>query len=195
MNKPVSQTSDSPVRERLLDAADRLFYREGVRAVGIDRVLAEANAAKASLYSNFGCKDELIAAYAVRKADMARAGIETYVGDAPPEARVLRFFDFLVDWVASEHFRGCPMQHIVGELPDAEHPARRVAAEQRNWLLQRLTEWSDAAGVDDPQRIAGVLLILFDGAVASALQDGMERARQARWAAERLLESAKRQGD
>ena len=60
------KTSEIGVRDRLLAAADRLFYREGVRAVGIDRVLAEADAAKASLYQHFGCKDQLVASYLER---------------------------------------------------------------------------------------------------------------------------------
>ena len=71
------------VRDRLLDTADRLFYQEGVRAVGIDRVLAEADAAKASLYQHFGCKDQLVASYLERRTVDARATIEAYLADTP----------------------------------------------------------------------------------------------------------------
>src|SRR6202045_4100195 len=87
-------TADVPKvngRDRIVAAADRLFYSEGVRAVGIDRVLAEADAAKASLYAHFGCKDELIAVYLERRAAAARARIEAFVADAPPAQRALRF--------------------------------------------------------------------------------------------------------
>src|SRR5262245_13853444 len=102
--RPPARTAAAPeapaaVRDRLLDAADRLFYAEGVRAVGIDRVLEEANAAKASLYSHFGCKDELVAAYVARRSAMARESIETYVAAVPPRARARRFFDWVVEWV------------------------------------------------------------------------------------------------
>jgi len=76
------QSSAVGVRDRLLDAADRLFYQEGVRAVGIDRVLAEADAAKASLYQHFGCKDQLVASYLERKTADARAQIERLFEDA-----------------------------------------------------------------------------------------------------------------
>lgn len=187
MRKTATKTFDAPVRDRLLAAADRLFYQEGVRAVGIDRVLAEAGVAKASLYSNFGCKDELIAAYVARRAHAAREAIDSYVDGSSPAQRALRLFDFLVDWTACDDFRGCPMQLVVGELPDENHPARRVAADQRHWLMERLIEWSAAAGAADPERSAGALLVLFDGAIAASLQDGPQRACEARWAAERML--------
>ncbi len=175
------------VRERLLDAADRLFYEEGVRAVGIDRVLAEAHAAKASLYSHFGCKDELVAAYVARRTEAARASIDAYVGAFPQGERAVRFFDYVIDWTRQPDFRGCPVQHVVGELADREHPAHQLAHEQRHWLIGRFTEWARAAGAAEPARMGGALLALFDGAVAAAEQDGPQRARDAKWAAQRLL--------
>jgi len=175
------------VRERLLDTADHLFYQEGVRAVGIDRVLAEANAAKASLYLHFGCKDELIAAHVERRVVAARSQIETYLRSTPPSERALRFFDWVVEWVKSPDFRGCPLQHIVAEISDPKHPARAMAATQREWLLARFSEWARAAGVANPGATAGALLVLFDGAIAASEQDGPQRARDARWTAEQLL--------
>jgi len=179
--------SDTGVRDRLLDAADRLFYREGVRAVGIDRVLAEADAAKASLYQHFGCKDQLVASYLERKTGDARVHIEAYLADTPPSQRALKFFDWVVDWTESKDFRGCPLQHTVSELTDAAHPARAVAHAQREWFKERLLEWSIAAGVKDAKAIARALIVLFDGAVAGAEVDGPQRARDARWMARQLL--------
>jgi len=175
------------VRERLLDTADHLFYKEGVRAVGIDRVLAEADAAKASLYLHFGCKDKLIAAHVERRVAVARVQIEAYLSDTPPNERALRFFDWVVEWVQSPDFRGCPLQHIVAEISDPKHPARTVAAAQREWLLGRFTEWARAAGVANTGATAGALLVLFDGAIAASEQDGPQRARDARWMAGQLL--------
>ena len=118
------KTSEVAVRDRLIDAADRLFYREGVRAVGIDRVLAEADAAKASLYQHFGGKDQLVASSLERRTVDARAHIEAYLADTPPSQRALKFFDWVVEWAESKDFRGCPLQHTVSELTDAAHPAR-----------------------------------------------------------------------
>jgi len=175
------------VRDRLLDAADRLFYREGVRAVGIDRVLAEADAAKASLYQHFGCKDQLVASYLERRTAGARASIEAYLADTPPSERALRFFDWVVDWAESKDFRGCPLQHTVSELTDAAHPARAVAHGQREWFAERFLEWTKAARVKDPKVMARALLVLFDGAVAGSEVDGPQRASDARWMAKKLL--------
>jgi AcrR family transcriptional regulator len=181
------KASEVGVRDRLLNAADRLFYREGVRAVGIDRVLAEADAAKASLYQHFGCKDQLVASYLERKTGDARVQIEAYLADTPPSQRALRFFDWVVDWTESKDFRGCPLQHTVSELTDAAHPARAIAHAQREWFKARLFEWSTAAAVKDAKAIARALIVLFDGAVAGSEVDGPQRARDARWMAEKLL--------
>jgi AcrR family transcriptional regulator len=175
------------VRDRLLDAADRLFYQEGVRAVGIDRVLAEADAAKASLYQHFGCKDQLVASYLERRSEYARAAIEAYLADTPPAQRALKFFDWVVEWAESKGFRGCPLQHTVTELTNAAHPARAVAHGQRQWFSGRFLAWTMAAGVKDAKATARALMVLFDGAVAGSEVDGPQRARDARWMARKLL--------
>ena len=182
-----TKTAEIDVRDRLLGAADRLFYREGVRAVGIDRVLAEAEAAKASLYQHFGCKDQLVASYLERRTADARAKIEAYLADTPASQRALKFFDWVVEWAESKEFRGCPLQHTVSELTDAAHPARAIAHGQREWFAERFLEWTKAAGVKDPKVTARALVVLFDGAVAGSEIDGPQRASDARWLARKLL--------
>ena len=182
-----TKTAEIGVRDRLLGAADRLFYREGVRAVGIDRVLAEAEAAKASLYQHFGCKDQLVASYLERRTAAARAKIEAYLADTPASQRALKFFDWVVEWAESKEFRGCPLQHTVSELTDAAHPARAIAHGQREWFAERFLEWTKAAGVKDPKVTARALVVLFDGAVAGSEVDGPQRASDARWLARKLL--------
>ena len=92
-------------------------------------------------------------------------------------------------WAESPDFRGCPVQHVVRELADPAHPARALAAAQREWLIARCAEWARAAGAANPERTGGALLVLFDGPVAASEQDGPERARDARWTAERVLRS------
>ena len=182
-----AKAAEIGVRDRLLDAADRLFYQEGVRAVGIDRLLAEADAAKASLYQHFGGKDQLVASSLERRTVDARANIEAYLADTPPSQRALKFFDWVVKWVESKDFRGCPLQHTVSELTDAAHPARAIAQSQRAWFAERFREWTTAAGVKDPKATARALVVLFDGAVAGSEVDGPQRARDARWMAKKLL--------
>jgi AcrR family transcriptional regulator len=173
-----------------MDVADRLFYEEGVRAVGIDRVLAEADAAKASLYAHFSCKDDLVAAYVQRRVDDARARLDVFMAAVPPAERALRLFDWVIDWTEQPDFRGCPVLHVVSELADARHPARVIAADQRAWVHRQLVTWARDAGAAEPERVAGALQVLFDGAVVAAEQDGPQRARDARWMAEQLLANA-----
>ncbi len=187
MARKIPKSGEPGVRDRLLDAADRLFYTEGVRATGIDRLLAEADAAKASLYSHFGCKDELVASYLERRIAAAREQIDAFTSAVPPGERALRIFDWVAEWVESPEFRGCPIQRVVSEIADPAHPACVAAAGQREWLLGRFTEWVKAAGVSNPVRVAGALMVLFDGAVTASEQDGPQRAKDARWAAKVLL--------
>jgi AcrR family transcriptional regulator len=175
------------VRDRLLETADRLFYHEGVRAVGIDRVLAEAGAAKASLYQHFGGKDQLVASCLERRVMHGRASVEAYLRDTPPSQRALRFFDWVVLWAKSEDFRGCPLQHTLSELTDPAHPARSVALAQRAWFTERFLEWTTAAGVRDAKATARALMVVFDGALAGSEVDGPQRASDARWMARKLL--------
>lgn len=179
--------ADLSVRDRLLDTADRLFYHEGVRAVGIDRVLAEAGAAKASLYQHFGGKDQLVASCLERRAARGRASVEAYLADTPPSEHALRFFDWVLWWAKSQDFRGCPLQHTLSELTDVSHPARTVALAQREWFAERLLEWTMAAGVKDAKATARALMVVFDGALAGSEVDGAQRARDAQWLARKLL--------
>ena len=151
-----------------------------MRAVGIDRVLSEADAAKASLYQHFGSKDQLVASYLERKTKDARASIEAYLAGTPPSQRALKFFDWVVEWAESKDFRGCPLQHTVSELTDAAHPARAIAHDQRAWFAERLREWTTAAGAKDSKATARALMVLFDGAVAGSAVDGPQRASDAR---------------
>jgi AcrR family transcriptional regulator len=154
--------------------------------VGIERVLAEADAAKASLYQHFGCKDRLVASYLERRTVDARANIEAYLADTPLSQRTRKFFDWVVEWAESKNFRGCPLQHTVSELTDAAHPARIIAHDQREWFAERFREWTTAAGVKDPKATARALMVLFDGAVAGS-EVGPQRASDARWLAKKLL--------
>lgn len=188
-SKNTTDKDAASVRQRLIDSADRLFYQEGFRAVGIDRVLAEAGAAKASLYAHFGSKDELVAACIERRTLDAKAQILAYVEAVEPEQRPLRLFDFLVDWVSQDTFRGCPVQHLVAEFPEAGHPARQQANLQRQWLQGQLELWCGEAALSDAKQTARALAVLFDGALAAAEQDGPERASDARWAAAQLLDA------
>jgi AcrR family transcriptional regulator len=187
-SKGKQSVEPASVKQRLLDTADRLFYAEGIHAVGIDRVLAEADAAKASLYQHFGSKDGLIAACVQRRVEQGRAQVVAFIQDVPPAQRALSIFDWIVAWAESTDFRGCPLQHVVSEIPKPEHPARQIAAEQREWFRTQFVDCLKAAGVRDRARMADALIVLYDGALAASEQDGPQRARDARWIAKQLLQ-------
>src|SRR6266849_2846581 len=159
--------------ERILAAADKLFYGQGIRAVGVDAVAAEAGVSKRTLYNYYPSKDDLIAAYlTARFRHLAPS-------DAPAREQILG------------SFRGCPYVNAVTELGDAKHPASGIALqfkEQRRLWFRALLERLD---VKNPDALATQLQILFEGALASALVRGDPAlARSARDAAAVLLDAA-----
>jgi AcrR family transcriptional regulator len=174
-------------RDRLLAAADELFYAEGVHTVGIDRIIERAGVAKASLYSAFGSKDELIRAYLENQHRHRRerllAGLERYDN---PRDRLLGVFDVLGEIAATPGFRGCAFHNAGAEsvTPGVE----QVADASRAWTRGVFTELARAAGVADPAALADQFMILWDGASVGARMDHRpDTIALARRMAERLL--------
>ena len=171
--------------DKILAAADRLFYQEGIRAVGVDTVAAEAGVSKRTLYNHYPSKDHLIAAYLTARFRPLPPS------DAPAREQILGAYDRLERLIADGSFRGCPYVNAVTEIGDPKHPAVAIAVqfkeERRLWyraLLERL-------GARDPDGLATQLQILFEGGLASALVRGDPGlARSARAAAEVLLDAA-----
>ena len=180
VDRPVS----SPA-ERILAAADKLFYAQGIRAVGVDTVSAEAGVSKRTLYNHYPSKDALIAAYLTARFKQLAPS------DAPAREQILGNFDRLERLIADGSFRGCPYVNAVTELGDARHPAAAIALqfkEQRRLWFRALLE---RLGAKDSEGLATQLQILFEGALASALvRRDPALARSARDAAEVLLAAA-----
>ena len=178
-------------RERLLAAASELFYEEGIHTVGIDRVLERAGVAKASLYSTFGSKDELVRAYLLLRAERRQRRIsERLARLADPRARILAVFDVLGEVAAEPGFRGCAFVNASAEGPRGETPVARTCADIRGWLRGLFTELARAAGAAEPARLAGALVLLYDGASVGAAMDGDPgRARVAKAVATQLLDA------
>jgi AcrR family transcriptional regulator len=180
-------------RDRLLDAADELFYAEGVHVVGIDRIIARAGVAKASLYNSFGSKDELVRAYLQRRyerrKDAITRTIEPY--DTPRE-RLLAIFDYLDELIGEQDFRGCAFQRANAESsPDA--PSAEVSQVSRAWTRALFSDLARDAGALDPACIGQQLVMLYDGAIVSAqLDENRDAARMAKAAADELLTAALR---
>jgi AcrR family transcriptional regulator len=173
------------MQERILKTADRLFYRRGIRAVGVDTIAAEIGISKRTLYNYFPSKDALIVAYLSRRLQ------PTETSDLPPAEQVLGDFDRLERAFASAGFRGCAFVNAVAELGEPTHAANKLAIaykEQRRTWFRRLLIRLD---VPDPDGLATQLMLLVDGAIAAALVRGDPKmARAAREAARVLLIAA-----
>ena len=171
-------------RDRILATACDLFYREGIRAVGIDRIIAEAGVAKASLYANFSSKDDLIVAYLACLRDVWQAEVDAELaGIDDPVAGIRRLFELVGDDFGDSTFRGCPFGNAAAEFPDPSHPSRSVTDEYRSWLRERLAGLAGAAGLEDPAAVATALVLVYDGACVSAKLDDAASVRAATMAA------------
>lgn len=168
---PTDDPSVSPieVRDRILATASDLFYRRGVRAVGVDLVVEKAGVAKTSLYRHFRTKDDLIAAFLRREDedfwacwDRAAQGHET---DARAELEAQ--LEWIGDRVGRPGYRGCPQINVAAEFPDIDHPARAVAVAHKRELRRRLKDIADRLHAKHPDDLALKLSLLINGAFVS----------------------------
>jgi AcrR family transcriptional regulator len=163
-----------PPKERILAAASDLFYRHGIRAVGVESIAEAAETNKMTLYRHFASKDELVAEYlrrSAREADCCWAELEReHPGD--PLAQLRAWFGEMADHVASPDLRGCPLANAAVELPEKGHPARAVIEECKNAALARVVALSRAAGLSEPELLAEELNLLLEGARVTAQSVG-----------------------
>jgi AcrR family transcriptional regulator len=167
----VTSRRTEDARDRLLAAANELFYGEGVHTVGIDRVIEHAGVAKATLYSVFGSKDELIRAYLTHRHQgwEERIARKLAVYETPRD-RLLGVFDWLGDAFANPAFRGCAFMNACAEdSPDG--PAREPADAYRQSVRSLFHRLAEAAGAVEPDHLAGQLGLLYDGATVAAAMD------------------------
>ncbi|HTR91516.1 MAG TPA: TetR/AcrR family transcriptional regulator [Trebonia sp.] len=177
-------------RERLLDAANELFYAEGVHTVGIDRVIERAGVAKASLYNTFGSKDELVRAYLegrhTRMAGRITAYIERY---ADPRDKLLGVYEAQGELFAEPGYRGCAFVSASAESPG--EAVSRASDDYRRWVRSLFTDLAAEAGAAEPERLARQLHMIYDGASLSTRMDrDPAAAANARAAAAILLDAA-----
>ncbi|MFF7212802.1 TetR/AcrR family transcriptional regulator [Streptomyces sp. NPDC008238] len=178
-------------RERLLTAADELFYAEGVRTVGIDRVIERAGVAKASLYNTFGSKDELVHAYLQSRHAATTARILAFLERCEtPRDRLLGVFDAQSESFRGPGHRGCAFIAASAEA-EVGSGTERASRDYRAWVRALFTDLARQAGVPDPETLARRLHLLYDGCAVSARMDAdPEAADVARAAAEILLDAA-----
>jgi AcrR family transcriptional regulator len=155
-----------PPRERLLAVAAELFYRHGIRAVGVEAIAEAAGTNKMTLYRHFPSKDELVAEYlreAAREADRCWHAYErAHPGD--PLAQIRAWLAEMADHLAHPGERGCAFANAAVELPDKAHPARRVIEDYKVALRNRLIDLCRRAGLSDPEMLADELHLLLEGA-------------------------------
>ncbi len=176
-------------RERLLAAANELFYAEGVHTVGIDRVIERAGVAKASLYNTFGSKDELVKVYLEGRHAIVAARITRYIEryDDPRE-RLLGVFEAQGELFAEPGYRGCACGSASAEAPGMG--GSRAADEYRGWVRGLLTGLARDAGAPDPEALGRQLHMIYDGSSLSARMDrDPSAAVTARAAAVALLDA------
>jgi AcrR family transcriptional regulator len=167
----MASTRTEEARERLLAAANELFYAEGVHTVGIDRVIEHAGVAKATLYSAFGSKDELIRAYLTRRHEVWKEGVAEKLATCDtPRDRLLGVFDWLSERFARPGFHGCAFMNACAEGRPGG-PAKEPADAYRESVRSLFSELAAAAGAVDPEHLAGQLALLYDGATVAARMD------------------------
>lgn len=154
------------VRDRLLDTAAELFYREGARAVGVDLVVARTGVAKTSLYRHFPSKDDLIAAVLERDDQRYWANWDRIARrlEADPGAQLLEQVQWIAQYIARPEFRGCAFLNAATEFPTANHPARRIALRHKAELRSRLRALTGRLRLKAPDELADQLVLLIDGA-------------------------------
>lgn len=167
---PSESRADSPPRERLIDAATRLFCRYGINSVGVDAIVAAAGTAKTTLYKIFGSKDALVDAVLAREGEKWRAWFLAEIdAGASARERLERIGPALKHWFEAEDFYGCPFINAVGESDKADDRMRTLALAHKKIVLDRVATLCAEAGLAAPLETAHALGLAIDGAIVAAL--------------------------
>lgn len=166
---PAAAGSAPRAADRILDVARKLFYLEGIRAIGVDEIVKQAGVTKPSLYRSFASKDELAASYLRyyeqefwKRFDEA---VATHPGD--PRRQILAFLSRVGTRAVQEGYRGCGMTNAAVEYPEPGHPARVVGEANKRELRRRLRQMAKDMGAGDPDTLGDGLLLLIEGAYIS----------------------------
>jgi AcrR family transcriptional regulator len=189
---PAQTGHRASARERLLAAANELFYAEGVQTVGIDRIIERAGVAKASLYNLFGSKEELVAAYLASRHDATTGRLTAAIEQFDePRQKILAVFDAQAQQYAQGDFHGCAFIAASTEAPQGG--LVELAADQfRAWIRAMFTDLAEQAGARDPLTLGRQLHLIYDGAGLAGRMDHHDPAiaPSAREAVEALLDAA-----
>ncbi|WP_454062267.1 TetR/AcrR family transcriptional regulator [Candidatus Nitrospira salsa] len=177
-------------KERLVESALQLFYERGFHATGIDMILAKANVSKPTLYKYFDSKDALILAALHRRDESVRQWFITEIEQraATPAERILALFDVLAEWFQSPNFQGCMFINATAEYAQHDHPVHQASAKHKRVFGQYILTLAKDAGLANPDELTAQILVLMEGAIATAHVSGPGIvAQQARKTVEILL--------
>ncbi|MEV0364661.1 TetR/AcrR family transcriptional regulator [Nocardia fusca] len=189
--KPVAAAGPVSTRDRLLDAAARLFYEQGVH-IGIDTLCRAAGVSKRSMYQLFDSKDELMAASLLERTapSYQDALIPAADDNRPPRVRILHVFEQLEALEQRHNFHGCPFVAAAVEIKSPDHPASQVARRQKDKLTAFFQEEAEHGGADNPDQLARQLTFVFDGASARSVVQAQRLDGLAITTAATLLDAA-----
>lgn len=170
--RPALEQADA-ARERILETASALFYAQGYRAVGVDRLIADSGVAKMTFYKHFPSKDDLIAAYLTSANAQFWAWFDqTISGITSPRTQLEAVFDGVGKLVSSPACLGCAFAHAAAEFPDPTHAGHAVALQHKRSVLERFETMARQAKARNPHELAQDLLIIMDGAWVAARMFG-----------------------
>jgi len=162
--------NETRARDRVFQVAADLFYRDSIRAVGVETIVKQAGVAKISLYRSFESKDDLIVAYLEnRNVDYWRNVDRIIAGEQDdPRAQMRALVSYVAGRATTSGYRGCPFINYASEFPDPSHPGHRVVDQNKREMRRRLVELSKAIGASRPAQLADALFLLIEGAYASS---------------------------
>jgi AcrR family transcriptional regulator len=180
MRRGAPRRGEPSARERLIETAIELFYQEGIRAIGIDTLVARSGLSKSSLYRTFASKEEVIAAFAEEQNRRFWGWwdetITRHAGS--PRRQIEALFEGIAAQIANPRFRGCPFINLATEFPDRQHPGTAIACTNKMEVRRRLRLLARALNVHDPRRLSDQLALLIDGAYGHAVTLGAEGLRR-----------------
>ncbi|MFF2911451.1 TetR/AcrR family transcriptional regulator [Paenibacillus sp. NPDC057934] len=161
--------SRKPARERILEVACDLFYRKGIRSVGVDTIVEQSGVGKATLYRHFPTKDDLIAAYLVEldRHDWKQFDEIIAKHEGSPKEQLLAFIDAITDTMMSPDYRGCAFSNALAEFPEESHFVKKLTVEYNDSMLLRLNRLTQQAGAQD-ENLTDQLMIVITGALSLA---------------------------
>jgi len=175
-----TMTTGLSPRDRLLETASAIFYREGIHGIGVDRILDEAAVTRATMYRHFTGKEALVVAYLDREDATIRGYFAAASDLSLTPAQLLDAVVYgIADDIERSHTRGCPFINAAAEYPDPASAVREVVSRHRTWFRGTLGELAAAAGVGEPDAVADSLVLLRDAALVGGYLDGGAHVRAA----------------